>query len=176
MGGRALSLGGAKQRAVLAILLLHANEVVSSDRLIDELWGGSPPETAATSLHGYVSQLRKQLEPARGAGEAGTVLLTRPPGYVLRVDAEQLDLHRFEQLAAQARRDLVEGKPERASATLREAVDLWRGAPLADLAVEPFAQAEIARLVELRLAALEERSTPTWRSAVITSSSQRSKD
>ena len=157
MGGRALSLGGAKQRSVLAILLLHANEVVSSDRLIDELWGGSPPETAATSLHGYVSQLRKQLEPARGAGEAGTLLLTRPPGYVLRVDAEQLDLHRFEQLAAQARRDLVEGKPERASATLREALDLWRGAPLADLAVEPFAQAEIACLVELRLAALEER-------------------
>jgi DNA-binding SARP family transcriptional activator/ABC-type branched-subunit amino acid transport system substrate-binding protein/streptogramin lyase len=157
MGGRVLPLGGAKQRAVLAILLLHANEVVSSDRLIDELWGGLPPETAPTSLHGYVSQLRKRLEPTRAAGEESRFLVTRPPGYLLRVDPEQLDLHRFEQLAARARRDLVEGKPDSASATLREALDLWRGPPLADLAVEPFAQAEVARLDELRLAALEER-------------------
>ena len=156
LGGRVVPLGGAKQRAVLAILLLDANEVVSSDRLIDELWGGSPPETALTSLHGYVSQLRKRLEPARAAGE-NTLLLTRPPGYLLRVDPEQVDLFRFERLAAEARRDLAGGKPDRASAALREALDLWRGAPLADLADEPFAEAEIARLEELRLAVLEQR-------------------
>ncbi len=156
MGDRAVELGGAKQRAVLAILLLHANEVVSSDRLIDELWGGSPPETAPTSLHGYISQLRKRLEPTRAAGEESAVLRTRPPGYLLRVDPEQLDLQRFEQLAARARRDLVDGRPDRASATLREALDLWRGPPLADLAGEPFAQAEVGRLEELRLTALED--------------------
>ena len=155
--GQLLPLGGAKQRAVLAILLLHANEVVSSDRLIDELWGGSPPETAPTSLHGYVSQLRKLLEPARAAREESMLLLTRSPGYLLRVDPDQVDLVRFERLVARARSDLVDGAPDRASANLREALDLWRGPPLADLADEPFAHAETARLEELRLAALEER-------------------
>jgi DNA-binding SARP family transcriptional activator len=146
---RALQLAGGKQRALLALLLLHPNETVSADRLIDELWGDSPPASAAKIVQVYVSQLRKAL----GDG----VLLTRAPGYLLKVDAEKLDTRRFEQLLEQARRRLAEGKAERARALLEEALRLWRGSPLADFAYDDFAQTEIARLEELRLAALEER-------------------
>ena len=134
-----LALGGTKQRSVLAVLLLHANQVVSTDRLIDALWGGSPPVTAAKTIQVYVSRLRKAIGDDR--------LVTRAPGYVLYVDPTELDLARFEQLVAEARRRL----PESASAKLRDALALWRGAPLADLAYEEFAQAEIARLEEMRL-------------------------
>ena len=153
--GRALELGGQKRRALLALLLLHANEVVSSDRLIEELWGDEPPQSAATALHGHVSRLRKLL----GSGDeaSGHKLLTRPPGYVLQLEPEQLDLHRFEGLrydahAARARGDLAD-----ASAKLREALALWRGPPLADVAYERFAQVEADRLEDLRLATIEER-------------------
>jgi DNA-binding SARP family transcriptional activator len=142
---RVLTVGGGKQRALLAVLLLHANEVVSTDRLLDDLWGASPPATAAKSIQLYVSRLRKVLGDGR--------LMTRPPGYVLRVDRAELDVARFERLVGEARA----ADPERAAAKLREALDLWRGAPLADLAYEPFARAEIARLEELRLEALEAR-------------------
>jgi DNA-binding SARP family transcriptional activator len=155
--GRPLALGGAKQKALLAVLLLNANEVVSSDRLIDELWGAEPPRTAAKSLQTMVSQLRKLLEPERASGEAGRVLVTRPPGYALEIDPEQLDLVRFRALAAEGRAALAEGDPGRAADAFREALGLWRGDPLADFAYEPFAQAEIDRLEELRLAALEDR-------------------
>jgi DNA-binding SARP family transcriptional activator len=142
---RPLDLGAAKQRSLLALLLLNANEVVSTDRLIAELWGDSPPATVAKSVQIYVSRLRKELP--------GDRLATRPPGYVLRVDSAELDLEVFERLRREAR-----GLPPGAAAEkLREALALWRGPPLADLAYEPFAQAEIARLEELRLAALEER-------------------
>jgi DNA-binding SARP family transcriptional activator len=149
-----LPLGGAKQRALLAALLLRANRVVSSDRLIEELWGDRPPATAAKALQVRISELRKLLEPERGRGEPNRLLLTRPPGYLLRVDTEHLDLARFERLRADAReaRD-----PAMARAKLEEALSLWRGEPLADLAYEPIAQAEIARLDESRLAALEDR-------------------
>lgn len=153
---RALRLGGPKQRALLAVLLLHANEVVSTDRLIDALWGERPPETAAKALHVYVSQLRKALEP-NGATGSGQMLQTRTPGYVLRVRPEQLDLRRFESLVAEAKLALAQGDAARGSAKLRDALALWRGPALSDLTYEPFAQAEIARLEELRLAALEER-------------------
>jgi DNA-binding SARP family transcriptional activator len=141
----ALAVGGGKQRALLAVLLLHANEVVSTDRLLDDLWGASPPATAAKSIQLYVSRLRKELGEGR--------LVTRPPGYVLRVERSELDVARFEQLVGEAR----VAEPERAARKLREALGLWRGRPLVDLAYEPFAQAEIARLEELRLAALELR-------------------
>ena len=157
IGGRVVPLGGTKQRAVLAILLLHANEVVSTDRLLDGLWGESPPETASTALHGYVSQLRKRLEPTRDAGESGQLLATRSPGYVLQLEDEQLDLRRFERLLARARRELGERRPDQAGVTLAEALGLWRGSPLSDLAGQPFAAAEIRRLEELRLAAHEDR-------------------
>ena len=142
---RPLALGGAKQRALLAVLLLHANQVVSSDRLIDEVWGESPPATAGKMVQVYVSRLRKQLGEAR--------LLTRPPGYLLQVDPAELDVARFERLVAEARQEDAAA----AGAKLRAALELWRGPPLADLAYERVAQAEIVRLEELRWAALELR-------------------
>jgi DNA-binding SARP family transcriptional activator len=146
---RSLQLGGAKPRAVLAILLTRANEVVSRDRLIDELWGENPPATAVNVLQGYVSDLRKAL------GSGG--LVTRAPGYMVAVEPGELDLHRFERLVEEARGTLAAGDAGRAADTLREALALWRGPPLADFAYEPFAQAEITRLEELRLVALERR-------------------
>jgi DNA-binding SARP family transcriptional activator len=144
-GDRVLPLGGPKQRAVLAVLVLHANRVVSTERLIDELWGEEPPETAKVVIQGYVSSLRKVL----GAG----TIATHGSGYALGVEPEQLDLFRFEQLVARARA----ADPAEASAGLREALELWRGPALADFTYEPFAQAPILRLDELRLAALEDR-------------------
>ena len=148
-GGRSLPLGGPRQRALLALLLLHANAVVSSDRLLDELWGEETPESGAAALRVRVSQLRKALP--------GDVLQTRPSGYLLRVEADQLDLHRFERLAEHGRRAQEEGNAAGASALLGEALALWRGRALADLSYEDFAQPAIARLEELRLAAHEFR-------------------
>jgi DNA-binding SARP family transcriptional activator len=154
--GEPLSLGGQKQRCLLAILILNANRVVSTDRLIDELWGGEAPETAQKALQVHISQLRKVLEPERASTEC-QVLVTRSPGYLLQVEAEQLDLGRFERLAAEGREALAGGDPELAAERLREALSLWRGAPLAEFAYADFAQREIARLEELRLVALEDR-------------------
>jgi predicted ATPase len=133
--GQALELGAQKQRALLAMLLLHANEVVSSDRLIEALWEDEPPETAQKALQVYVSQLRKLLGREK--------LETKAPGYRLRVQEGELDLERFRRLSS-------EGKPN-------EALVLWRGPPLGEFVYQSFAQAEIARLEELRLACLEER-------------------
>lgn len=152
-----LPLGGAKPRALLALLLLNANQVVSSNRLIEELWGEQPPDTATTALQGHVSALRKLLEPGRARGEPNRVLLTRPPGYLLQIEPEQLDLRRFERLRSTAREAFGAGDVPGAQAKLEQALSLWRGGPLADLVYEPFAQTEIARLEELRLGALEER-------------------
>jgi DNA-binding SARP family transcriptional activator len=142
---RSLSLGGLKQRSLLAVLLLQANQLVSADHLIGELWGDAAPATAAKSIQAYVSRLRKELGPGRVA--------TRAPGYVLHVEPLELDLARFERLLGEART----ADPRRAAAKLREALSLWRGPALADLAYEPWVQAEIARLEELRSAALEAR-------------------
>jgi len=151
--GRLLPLGSAKQRALLAILLLHANEVVSRDRLIDELWGERPPASALHSLEVYVSRLRKTLQSDGGE----RFLVTRPGGYLLRLEPEQLDLERFERLVEDGRRALAADEWERAAERLGEALALWRGPALGDLAYEPFARAEVERLEEQRLAALEER-------------------
>jgi YVTN family beta-propeller protein len=147
--GRPVSLGRGKQRAVLALLLLNANQVVSSDRLIDQLWNGEPPATAATALHGHISGLRKALGPG--------VIATRPPGYVLEIEPEQVDLGRFERLRGEARSALERGDPSTSADKLREALALWRGEPFADIGLEPSIQAEAARLGDLRLAALEDR-------------------
>ena len=155
--GERLALGGRKQRALLAILLLNSNEVVSADRLIDALWGASPPETAATALHGYVSQLRKLLEPEREARASSSVLVTEEPGYVLRTEPDQIDVERFTTLLASARNALAAGDPPAAERSLRDALALWRGPPLADLENEPFAHTELSGLADLRLAAIEER-------------------
>src|SRR5712692_5528614 len=132
--GRELSLGGAKQRAVLAVLLLHRNEVVSTDRLIDELWNERPPATAAKVVQVYVSQLRKALRGRRGRNEADSILVTRAPGYALRVEPGELDADRFEQLVDEGRRALTAGRPGPAAHTLLEGVALWRGPALADFA------------------------------------------
>jgi DNA-binding SARP family transcriptional activator/ABC-type transport system substrate-binding protein len=147
--GTQLELGGARQRALLAVLLLHRGEAVSIDQLIDALWGERPPATAAKAVQVYVSRLRKAL----GDG----VLITRGGGYLLAGAAGQLDLDRFESIVSDGRRALEAGEARRAGARLREALALWRGAALADLAYEPFARAEIGRLEEEHLAALEDR-------------------
>jgi DNA-binding SARP family transcriptional activator len=149
--GLALPVAGTKQRALLALLLLHANQVISSDRLIDELWGDDPPESGTAALQVCVSKLRKTL----GAG--GQAIVTRAPGYVIQVGSDQVDLQRFERLVSEAERDLAGGDPEQASSKLGDALSLWRGAPLADLAYEAFVQPAIARLAELRLVAQELR-------------------
>lgn len=155
-GGEPLTLGPAKQRAVLAILLVHANELVSSDRLIEELWP-EPPETAANALQVYVHKLRKALDPERPRGAPSQTLITRAPGYMLRVEPDELDADRFERLLGDGRAAAKASDPATAAATLRQALDMWRGPALADFAYDPFAQGEIARLEELRLEALEDR-------------------
>jgi predicted ATPase/DNA-binding SARP family transcriptional activator len=147
--GEPAAIGGQKRRALLAALLLEPNRVVSLDALIDALWGEAPPDTARNTIQVYVSQLRKLLPD-------GT-LETAPPGYRLIVDPETVDLYRFVRLCDEGRSRLADGDAAGAAETLRAALSLWRGAPLADLAWEPFAHAEIARLEELRLAALEDR-------------------
>jgi YVTN family beta-propeller protein len=138
-------------------LLVRANEVVSNDRLIDELWGENPPETAATSLHGLVSQLRKALEPDRAARTPGEVLVTRAPGYLLRVGPRALDAKEFERLLLEGRETLAEGDVARASETMRSALKLWRGQALTGIDDVPAVHAEASRLEELRAQALEDR-------------------
>jgi DNA-binding SARP family transcriptional activator len=155
--GRPLRLGGERQRALLALLLLHANEVVPRERLIVELFGGEASKTSANALQVGISRLRGQLANGRASDGDGEVVVTRPPGYVLRIDPEQLDVTRFERLLTQGRRSLAEGDAVSAAATLREALALWRGPALADLAPLEFAQAEVRRLEELRLGAVMER-------------------
>ena len=144
-GDRPVAIAGSKRRAVLALLLLHANEVVRTERLIDELWGEQPPRNASGALHNHVSRLRKALGPE--------VLARREWGYVLRADEDSIDLRRFERLLAEAEPLPARERSERLAAALR----LWRGPALADLAAEPGLETEIARLDELRLTTLERR-------------------
>jgi DNA-binding SARP family transcriptional activator len=147
-GGHPLSLGGLRQRAVLAVLLLHANEVVPASRLIDDVWGDEPPETAANILQGYVSDLRHVL--GRDA------IVTRGRGYAISVEAGDLDLRRFERLAEAGTQALDHDRASEAAESLRQALGLWRGPALADLD-ESFALAALGRLEELRLGALDRR-------------------
>ena len=157
---RVVGLGGEKPRALLAILLLHRNEVVSADRLIDELWGESPPASASRTLQAYVSRLRKALSNGNSgpSGSNGGVLLTQGHGYLLRIAPAELDLDRFSDMAERGRDALAAGNPREAADLLREALELWRGPPLAEFTYEPFAQAPIAQLEELQLGAVEERA------------------
>ena len=148
--GGAVALGGAKQRALLAVLLLHANEVVSTERLVDELWGARPPARAVHTVQVFVSRLRGAL------AAAASRLSTRPPGYLLELGADELDADRCERLYARGRAALGAAEPELALALLHEAEGLWRGPPLAEFTYEPFAQAVIARLEELRVCCREE--------------------
>jgi DNA-binding SARP family transcriptional activator/ABC-type branched-subunit amino acid transport system substrate-binding protein len=155
-GGRPVALGGPKQRALLAALLLRANEVVSQDVLIDDLWGESPPATASKTLQAYVSRLRKALAGSDEAAPSAR-LETHGHGYVLRIAPEALDAEVFERRLEEGRQALTRDDPKLAADRLRQALALWHGPALADLAYESFAQPEIARLEELRLTALEER-------------------
>ena len=147
-GGAPTGLGGVKQRALLALLLLNANMTVASDRFVDELWGDAPPESARKMVQIYVSQLRKLLPSG--------MLRTQASGYSLEVGEDELDLARFGAAAAEGRGALAAGQPDRASDLLRSALAMWRGAALAEFD-EPFARIEAARLEELRVAVLEDR-------------------
>ncbi len=159
--GRPLSLGGHQQRALLALLLLRANQVVPVDEIVEDLWGARPPPSATKSVQALVSKLRKLLadEPDAEAGNVNGdgILLTRSHGYVLTVAPGELDLDRFQSLTEEGRRALAAGRADDAAERMREALGLWRGPPLAELAYDSFAQVEIARLEELRLSALEQR-------------------
>jgi DNA-binding SARP family transcriptional activator len=148
--GRAVALGGVKARALLAMLVLHANEPVSAERLALAVWGEDAPAAAVKTVQVYVSRLRKAL------GDPD-VLTTTPAGYSLRLGPGELDVERFEQLVAEGRRALAGGAPDEAAGVLRQALAVWRGPALADLAALPFAAAEIDRLEEQRLTALELR-------------------
>jgi DNA-binding SARP family transcriptional activator/class 3 adenylate cyclase len=145
--GRRLQLGGSKQRALLALLLLHANELVPTQRLVDELWGASPPPSAAKAVQVYVSRFRKLLGRER--------LETRGPAYVLRVEPGELDLHRFEELLAEGRRLFDAGSPAAALGLLDEALGVWHGPALVEFDYDAFARGAITRLEELRVAASE---------------------
>jgi YVTN family beta-propeller protein len=151
-GDRPLSLGEGRQRSVLTLLLLHRNEAVSSDRLIDALWGDRPPATAAKVLQNHIAQLRRALDDRESRR-----LVTRGRGYLLEVADGEVDLDRFERLVDEGGGALASDRPADAARLLREALALWRGPPLADVAYEAFAQPEVARLEERRAAALEQR-------------------
>src|SRR5205085_1953323 len=141
-----IALGGPKQRALLAALLLDAGRVVSTDRLIEMLWSGDPPATAMASLQNFVAQLRKAL--------GSDVIETRAPGYVVRLEPEQLDAARVRALVDEARAS----EPARRAELLGQALGLWRGEPLEEFRYEVFAQEEIARLEEFRLILVEEQA------------------
>jgi DNA-binding SARP family transcriptional activator len=153
---RPVDVPAGKAGLLLAALVVHANHLVSVDRLLEFLWRGHPPATAANTLQTYISHLRRRLEPDRAPREPGRILIRRPPGYILAVGPDQVDAIRFERLIEQARR-MLDDNPDAAAAQLRTALALWRGEPLADFTFEPFAQSEITRLTELRLAATEDR-------------------
>jgi DNA-binding SARP family transcriptional activator len=149
--GRPVPLGGGRQRAVLALLLLHAGEALSVDRMVDELWGDGAPPTAAKMVKNAISGLRATLVEGRA------LISTEPHGYTLRAQPGAIDAERFAHGVEEGRAALAAGDPRRAAAALREALALWRGPALADLAYESFVQSEAARLEEERLAALEAR-------------------
>jgi DNA-binding SARP family transcriptional activator/WD40 repeat protein len=154
--GAPLDLGVYKQRALLALLLVHANQVVSTDRIIDELWGEDAGRDRQNALWVVVSRLRSILEPGRERRSEGTVLVTRAPGYLLAADPNQIDASRFESLVAEGR-SLLASDPGAASLVLHESLALWRGHVLEEFTYEPFAAATIARLEEMRLTAVEDR-------------------
>ncbi|HWC11838.1 MAG TPA: BTAD domain-containing putative transcriptional regulator [Acidimicrobiales bacterium] len=157
-GERFADLRRPKPRAVLAVLLLHPNQVVPADRLVDAVWGDRPPPSATNTLQGYVSYLRQAIADLGKGQEGDPAIRTQAPGYTLVVDPDRIDAQRFERLLSDGRRAMATGDHGRAAASLREALSLWRGPALADLAAEPFASLEAARLEELRLAALEEQA------------------
>jgi DNA-binding SARP family transcriptional activator/tetratricopeptide (TPR) repeat protein len=156
-GAQQLDLGGSKPRALLAVLLVHANQVVSTERLIDQVWGEAPPPTSRTLVQVYVSRLRQALHRSRDGSATDQALVTRPSGYLLRVGPGELDLDRFEGLTAEARRAAGAGDLKRAAECWGAALVLWRGPALAGAASEVLRRATAPRLEEARLVAVEER-------------------
>lgn len=152
-GGHRAELGGRKQRELLALLIIHVNQIVPTGSIMEALWGGQPPPGAEVTLRTHVSHLRRRLA-AIGVGDA---LVTRPPGYGLSLDPERIDAYRFERRVGLGQEALGLGEPERAAHLLREALSEWRAPVLDDLQQPSFAEAETARLDELRLVALEGR-------------------
>ncbi len=150
--GRPLALGRLKERIVLAALLLHANEFVSRERLIDELWGVAPPATARKAVNVYISKLRKTL-----TRDGDDPIATADGGYRLVVDSDLLDADRMRSLVAEARVQMADGDPEAASRLLQDALALWRGPTLAGLTLESFGRDEVGQLDELRLTVLMDR-------------------
>jgi DNA-binding SARP family transcriptional activator len=157
VNGAPLELGGPKERALLAVLLLHANHAVPAAYLIDQLWQDQPPMTAPNLLHGYVSRLRRMLRRSEAGTTPGGIVMTKGQGYLLKLEPGQLDLDRFERLVARARQAMAEAAPQRAAAYLTEALALWHGPALADIPRGPLVDAESARLEACRHAALEAR-------------------
>jgi predicted ATPase/DNA-binding SARP family transcriptional activator len=149
-GSEQLVVDSPRQRSILALLAVTPNVVVSVDRIVDELWGDTPPESAQSTVRYHVSKLRSAL------GDAAVHVVTRSPGYVLEVAPDTIDVHRFEAMAAEGR-GLIASDPERAARVLINALSMWRGPALADFAYESFARAEIVRLEEMRLAVVEDR-------------------
>src|SRR5918992_374318 len=152
-GGRRIPLPVGRGRALLALLMLHAGEPVSADRLIDELWGESPPPTARTVVHGLVSRLRVLLEPGRDKAQSSALLQTSGSGYRLAIESDAVGAHRFQRLIDEARDSPADVR----MAKLAAALDLWRGPALADFEYEPFAQRTITALEQLRTQAIEDR-------------------
>jgi DNA-binding SARP family transcriptional activator len=157
-GERMVSLPQGKERALLAILLVNANAVVSRDRLIDALWGAQPPETAPTALHGLVSQLRRHLGAEADDQSREGLVVTQPPGYLIRIEQGQLDLDEFERLVDKGRNALIDGSAAEAALLFGRALELWRGPALEGVDYENFAQPEVARLQEERLMTIEDRN------------------
>ncbi len=151
-GDQVVAVPGAKQRVLLAVLLLHVGEVVSVDRLIDTIWGDDPPANPKNALQSQISQLRRHLR-----DEGQRLVVSRPPGYLLRADPDAVDAARFEALVRDGRAALRDGDERRAAQRLAAALELWRGPPLAEFAGQEFADVAIARLEELRLGAIEDR-------------------
>ena len=154
--GAVVSPGGSTTKALLALFLIHPNQIISPDRIIEALWPDNEPTGTLKALRFHIWKLRTALEPDRSKGGEGRILLTKAPGYLLQVEPEQLDAVRFERAVQNARARLLQD-PEAASSALTEALGWWRGEPLADLPYTHFAQGEIRRLEELRMAALEAR-------------------
>ncbi|MFQ5554605.1 MAG: BTAD domain-containing putative transcriptional regulator, partial [Acidimicrobiia bacterium] len=153
--GIAIEIPAPKQRSLLGLLLLHAGDVITSDRILEELWGDDQPSSGASAVRFHMSKLRDALLPDRPKGDDG-IIVTRPPGYLLPGDGHHIDIHDFD-LGVERARSILQTDPGRASDQLREALALWRGRALSDFQYEQWAQPEIARLEELRLGAVEDR-------------------
>jgi DNA-binding SARP family transcriptional activator len=157
VNGRLVPLGGARQRLVLAGLVASANAVVSADRLMDIVWGDEPPDSAMSTVQKYVYRLRVAIDPGTAAADRSGRLVTRPPGYVLRVDSDEYDAARFEALLAGAQHLAAAGNLAGATSALEDALALWRGPAWSEFADLDFIRPEVARLDGLHAIAMEER-------------------